>query len=222
MRIRSKALEMQLFEDYDFANIFMNCLLSLQRVFIGVAIALLIGIVVGILRSALPPKIKNNKLIRFLFEAPKFPPPIAWIPFVILLFGIGEKAAYCIVFIGAFSPIFINTFQAAETLPLIWKQSAASMEIRGFNYYYHIVFKGSLPQIFVGLRAGISMGWMSVIAAEMISGQSGLGYSIQMNRLNLQYGLMIVDMCLIGAIGFLLVELIGVLENKIVPWRRGI
>src|SRR5262249_38599643 len=93
-------------------------------------------------------------------------------------------------------------------------------EIRGWRYLYHIAFKGSLPGIFVGLRASVSMGWMSVVAAEMISGQSGLGYSIQLNRLNLQYDLMLVDMILIGFIGFLLFELIVVSEKIFIPCHQ--
>lgn len=64
------------------------------------------------------------------------------------------------------------------------------------------------------------MGWMAVVAAEMISGQSGLGYSIQLNRLNLQYDLMVVDMLLIGLIGFLLFELIILAEKFLMPWHE--
>lgn len=195
-----------------------NCLYSLQRVMTGVAIAALAGITLGLLRSALPAAVKRNPITRFLFEAPKFPPPIAWIPFVILWFGIGEISAYVIVFIGAFAPIFTASFEGAESIPQMWRQTAASLQISQTRFLYEVVFKGSLPQIFTGLRTGIGMGWMSVIAAEMISGQSGLGYSIQLNRLNLQYDLMVVDMVAIGTIGFLLFEMVTGLERLCIPW----
>lgn len=207
-------------EYYDISTIALNCLYSLRRVFIGVTIAASLGILLGVLRSALPLTIKSNRLVRFVIEAPKFPPPIAWIPFVILLFGVGEISAYTIVFIGAFSPIFTASYEGAESIPQVWRQTAASMEVRGWKYLYHVVFKGSVPNIFVGLRSGVSMGWMAVVAAEMISGQSGLGYSIQLNRLNLQYDLMVVDMLLIGLIGFLLFELIILAEKFLMPWHE--
>ncbi len=198
----------------------MNSLDSLHRVATGVIAAAMLGVVCGLLRSALPVSLRANLLLRFIFEAPKFPPPIAWIPFVILAFGVGEKPAYIIVFIGAFAPVFTSAYEGALSIPLMWRQTAASLEITGLKYLYSVVLKGSLPQIFVGLRSGVSMGWMAVIAAEMISGQSGLGYSIQMNRLNLQYDKMILDMVMIGVIGFLLFEIIVYAEKYFIPWHE--
>jgi ABC-type nitrate/sulfonate/bicarbonate transport system permease component len=204
---------------YDFIWIVTNCLYSIQRVVIGVCMALLLGISLGLVRSILPHSIQGNRIINFCFEAPKFPPPIAWIPFVILFFGIGELSAYTIVFIGAFAPIFTNTYDGALSASVIIRNTARSFEIRGFRYLWLILLPAALPQIFTGIRVGVSMGWMSVIAAEMISGQSGLGYSIQLNRLNLKYDLMTLDMVLIGTIGFLLFEGILSLEKKLIPWH---
>jgi len=207
-------------ETVNIAEIAVNCLYSVSRVGAGVGIAVVLGIAMGLGRSLLPEAIKRNKLIKFLFEAPKFPPPIAWIPFVILLFGIGEMSAYVIVFIGAFAPIFTSTFEGAESVPTVIRDCAASMEIRGLRYLTQVVFMSALPQIFTGIRLGVSMGWMSVIAAEMISGQSGLGYSIQLNRLNMQYDLMSLDIVLIGLIGFLLFEVTILLQKRMIPYIR--
>ncbi len=211
---------MTFLEYYDLKDILFNCLLSLHRVAIGVTAALTLGVTFAVLRHNLPKNFKQNKIINFIIEAPKFPPPIAWIPFVILFFGIGEISAYTIVFIGAFSPIFTSAYEGAESIPTAWKNVAASLELSKLKYLFSIAFMGTLPQIFIGLRSGISMGWMAVIAAEMVSGQSGLGYSIQLNRLNLQYDLMVVDMILIGLIGYLLLELIKTLEKKLMPWHE--
>jgi ABC-type nitrate/sulfonate/bicarbonate transport system permease component len=197
-----------------------DCGLSLQRVLIGVALAAIFGTACGLVRGALPPPWKKNRWLRLFIEAPKFPPPIAWIPFVILVFGIGDVSAYAIVFIGAFSPIFINAYEGVESIPVLWRQTAASLGFAGWRYFVLIAFRGALPQIFVGLRAGISMGWMSVIAAEMVSGQSGLGYAIQLDRLNLQYGLMAVHMLFIGLIGFVLFEGVTYAERIFIPWHE--
>jgi ABC-type nitrate/sulfonate/bicarbonate transport system permease component len=76
------------------------------------------------------------------------------------------------------------------------------------------------PQLLTGMRAGLSMGWMSVIAAEMVCGQSGLGYSIQLYRQNLQYDLMTMDMVAIGAIGFFLHESMVRLDKRLMPWHH--
>lgn len=206
--------------NYDLGIILTNCLYSLSRVLIGVLAAVVFGIVLGLFRSSLPTKVKRIKIVKFLFDAPKFPPPIAWIPLVIFLTGIGEMSAYVIVFIGAFSPIFTSTYEGAESVPLVVRNTAKSMEVKSWKYLWFIIFPYSLPQIFTGIRSGISMGWMSVIAAEMISGQSGLGYSISLNDLNLQYDLVVLDIVLIGIIGFFLFEGASYLEKKIIPWNH--
>jgi len=207
-------------DQYDIWMILLNCFFSIKRVVIGVLLAVVLGIAIGLLRSTLPPAVKRNRLVKLLFEAPKFPPPIAWIPFVILFFGIGELSAYVIVFIGAFSPIVTATYEGAEAVPEVLRNVGRSMEIKGLRYLWSIIFKAALPQIFTGIRMGVSMGWMSVIAAEMISGQSGLGYSIQLNRLNMQYELMTLDIVLIGIIGFLLFETTLLLQRKLLPWHQ--
>lgn len=206
-------------DNIEIVSLLVNSLYSVSRVLAGTFLAIVLGVLLGLGRSALPDLLKRSRIIRFLCEAPKFPPPIAWIPFVILFLGIGEISAYAIVFIGAFSPIFTSTFEGAESVPPAIRNCAHSMEITGFNLLSQIIFPSALPQIFTGIRVGVSMGWMSVIAAEMISGQSGLGYSIQLNRLNMQYDLMTVDMICIGIIGFLLYETTVMLQKKIIPWH---
>ena len=207
-------------ETLNITEVAVNCLFSVSRVLAGVVMAVILGVGMGLGRSLLPRGMKRSGFIKFLFEAPKFPPPIAWIPFVILLFGIGEISAYTIVFIGAFSPIFTSTYEGAESVPPVIRNCAASLEIRGLRYLWQVIFRSALPQVFTGVRLGVSMGWMSVIAAEMISGRSGLGYSIQLNRLNMQYDLMSVDIVLIGIIGFLLFEATVFLQRKIIPWHE--
>lgn len=207
-------------ESLDPAAIAVNSLYSISRVGAGVLLAVGLGIGLGLGRSALPRRLKRSRLLKFLFEAPKFPPPIAWIPFVILWFGIGEFSAWAIVFIGAFSPIFTSAYEGAEAVPLAWRNCARSLEVRGARFLWRIILPAALPQIFTGIRVGVSMGWMAVIAAEMISGQSGLGYSIQLNRLNMQYDLMTADMAMIGLVGFLLHEGIVLLQKRMLPWHE--
>lgn len=206
--------------NYDWMMIGYNCVASLRRVMAGVCIAIIVGIAMGLFRSSLPIWIKSNKLVRFLLDAPKFPPPIAWIPFITLAFGIGELSAYVIVFIGAFSPIFTNAYEGSESVPQIIRDIGHSLEVRGIKFLLLIIFPAALPQILTGIRIGISMGWMAIIAGEMISGQSGLGYSIQLNRLNLQYDLMVLDMILIACIGFLLYTGTAYVERKILVWHE--
>ncbi|MBT7610071.1 MAG: ABC transporter permease subunit [Bacteriovoracaceae bacterium] len=198
----------------------INSFYSLTRVSIGLSLAVIFGITLGFLRSSLPLSVQRNFLINFLLDAPKFPPPIAWIPFVILLFGIGEFASYIIVLIGAISPIFTATYDSILRLPIHLSEAADSLELKGIDRFLNFTFPACLPEIFSGFKSGASMGWMSVIAAEMISGQSGLGYSIQLNRLNLQYDAMIIDIFMIGVIGFLIFRVTHMMEKIIIPWKN--
>ena len=197
----------------------IDCLYSLSRVSAGVTVAFIAGVALGILRSQAPHWLKKNWLFNFFLDAPKFPPPIAWVPFVVLFIGIGELSGYVIVFIGAVSPIFTATYQGIEKIPRIIIWTARSLELSKTRYYFQVLFMSSLPQIMTGVRSGLSMGWMSVIAAEMIVGQAGLGYSIQLNRINMQYVSMAFDIALIGFIGFLLNQLMNSIEKYVLAWH---
>lgn len=197
----------------------LNCWASFSRVLLGGSLAVIAGITLGFLRYSLPISLKKNFLLNLFLDAPKFPPPIAWIPFVILLMGIGNVSSLTIVFIGVLPSVFTQTYDALEGIKLEIIQTSKSMQLNKIKTLRFILLPVIAPELMTGIRVGFSMGWMSIIAAEMISGQSGLGYSIQMNRINLQYGSMIYDICAIGIIGYLMTNVLGIMERKIARWR---
>jgi nitrate ABC transporter permease subunit len=194
-----------------------NSLSSLKRVVVGFLAAAGIGVGLGII---LGENVFLRNILEPVIELLKPIPPIAWIPIAILLFGLGDISSYFIVFLGAFFPIFINTTFGVRQLPQKYKNLARTLEIGKYSYFKNILLKFSLPYIFTGLKIGIGMGWMSVIAAELIGAQSGLGYYIQMNRLLLRTDKIIVGMIVIGLFGYLLTKLIVGLENWLIPWRN--
>ncbi len=203
----------------DFSFLLKNILASLQRVLLGGGLAFFVGIFFGVIRYQLPNLLKKNFLFNLILDAPKFPPPIAWIPLVILAFGIGEKASLVIVFIGVFPPVATSTYDSLHAIKSEILRSARSLEFGALKMLYRIYIPAILPQLFTGARVGLGMGWMSIIAAEMISGDSGLGYSIQLNRINLRYDLMIVDMICISLVGFFLHFSLTRLEKKVIRWN---
>jgi ABC-type nitrate/sulfonate/bicarbonate transport system permease component len=202
-----------------FKDILLNCWASFFRVLCGGGLAFFIGILFGLFRFSLPPTLKNNFLFNFILDAPKFPPPIAWIPFVIFAMGIGEKSAWAIVFIGVFPSVSTNTYEALSGIKKEILKVARSLELSFSRLLFQIYLPAILPQIFTGLRVGLNMGWMSIIAAEMISGTSGLGYSIQLNRLNLRFDLMVIDMIFISLVGFLINWSMQKLEKRVIKWK---
>lgn len=191
---------------------------SVLRVVFGVSVAFVLGVALGFARYSLPERLRTNPLLNFLLEAPRYPPPIAWIPFVIMFVGIGELSATIIVLIGAFFPVFTSAYHAMLGVPraLIW--TARSLELSRATLFKDVLFRSALPQILSGLRIGLGMGWMSVIAAEMIGAESGLGYAIQMHRTNMQYQSMALAMALIALVGYLLSLAMTYVEKRALAW----
>lgn len=196
-------------------EIYKHIIASLLRILIGFSIASIVGISLGLI-LAYDQRLKDLKLY---IELLRPIPPIAWIPIAIIIFGLGNTSAYFIVFLGAFFPIFTNAYFGAISIPHIYKNIVSSFGISKFSYFFKILLFFCLPYIFTGLKTGIGMAWMSVIAAELIGAQSGLGYFIQLNRLLLQTDNIIVGMILIGIIGNLLQKLIELAEQKIIIWN---
>ncbi|KKR92057.1 MAG: Binding-protein-dependent transport system inner membrane component [Candidatus Gottesmanbacteria bacterium GW2011_GWA2_47_9] len=205
-----------LIENLSSYTMYAHILFSIQRVAIGFLLAGVVGIMMGIVLGY------SEKLrwMRLYVELLRPIPPIAWIPIAILMFGLGNGAAYFIVFIGAFFPIFTNTYFGVSSLPIIYRNVAMSFELGRMTYLGKIIFLYSLPYIFTGLKIGIGMAWMSVIAAELVSAQSGLGYFIQLNRLLLRIDNVLIGMGLIGFVGYILNKFIEYIEKRIIRWRE--
>ncbi len=193
-----------------------HILASLDRVLVGFFVASILGIFLGLLFG-------YSKVMGLiaepLIEILRPIPPIAWIPIAILLFGLGNNSSYFIVFLGAFFPIFTNTLFGVTQLPKKFKNISRTLELGKVSFFNDVLLKFSMPYIFVGLRIGIGMAWMSVIAAELIGAQSGLGYFIQINRLLLNTDKIVVGMIVIGIVGYLLSKLILFLGHSLMPYK---
>ncbi len=198
-------------------GIILDILTSLKRVLIGFILAVITAIPLAILCGY---SRRLSGFVKPFVELLRPIPPIAWIPIAILLFGLGDQSSYFIVFLGSFFPIFSNTYFGASSLPIIYKNVAKSFEVRKSVFIIRILFYFALPYIFTGLKIGIGMAWMSVIAAELIGAQSGLGYFIQINRLLLRTDNIVLGMILIGVIGYMLTKLLMILEKVYMPWLQ--
>lgn len=196
--------------------IFPHLLSSFAKVSVGFLLAALSAIIIGLLLGWFT---KASQYINPIIELFRPIPPIAWIPISILIFGLGNKSAYFIIFTGAFFPIFTNTYFGAVSLPEIFTNVSRTFEITKFKYLTNVLIPFSLPYIFTGLKSGLGMAWMSVIAAELVSGQAGLGYFIQYNRLLLRTDYIVSGMVYIGIVGFVSIAVINLLEKLIIKWK---
>lgn len=198
-------------------SLIFDIVASLQRVLVGFFFATITGVALGLLAGS------NPKIAPFftpIIEILRPIPPIAWIPLAILWFGLGDKPAYFLVFLGSFFPIFTNTLFGAVAVDKIHKRAAYSLGANKKKFITDILIPSSLPYIFAGLKIGLGVGWIVVITAELVGAQSGLGYMIQLNRLLLETPKIIAGMVTIGVVGYLLNMVMTCLEHKFIPWKE--
>lgn len=190
---------------------------SVRRVFAGFGSAALLGVGLGLLigrwrfaeDACLPPL----ELLRPI-------PAVAWIPLAILMFTSSEVSMIYITFIGAFFPILLNTIHGVETTDPKLIAAARSLGAGEWAIFREVVVPGSMPSIVTGLSIGMGTCWFSLVSAEMISGQFGIGY-YTWEAYNLQkYPPIVVGMIAIGVLGMGSSLLVRGLGEWLMPWRR--
>jgi NitT/TauT family transport system permease protein len=149
--------------------------------------------------------------------------PIAWIPIAILWFGVGNASPIYLIFISSVFPMVVQTVTGVHTIERRYLRAAATFGVSRATLFRQVVIPAALPQIMVGMRIGLGVAWLVVVAAEMIALRSGLGYLIIDSRnAGNRYDLVIAGMIIIGLIGLLLDGLMRMLERlKSVQWRYG-
>jgi ABC-type nitrate/sulfonate/bicarbonate transport system permease component len=145
-------------------------------------------------------------------------PPLAWIPLSILWFGIGDEQNEFIIFLGIFFPILVNTIVGVKNIDPILIRAARSLGAPERQLLVRIVFIGALPQIITGVRIGLGVGWMALVAAELVGASSGLGFIINDARSMLRTDIIIVGMLAIGVVGLLIDTAILALGRRLLPW----
>jgi ABC-type nitrate/sulfonate/bicarbonate transport system permease component len=192
---------------------------SLKRVLIGFALALAcavpLGLVLGLYR---PLEAFCDGLLSILRPIP----PFAWIPLAILWFGIGDGSTQFIVFYAAFWPILLSTIAGVRGIDRILLKAASSIGSRGLSLFVHVIVPGSLPGVLTGIRIGLGIAWMSIVAAELVAAQSGLGFMIMFYRSLFISENVVVGMLVIGVLGYLMDQLLRVIERRVTPWQVGL
>ncbi len=195
-----------------------HMLYSLYRVALGYAIAALLAIPLGLLMGWSPGLLR---MIRPLFELVRPIPPLAWIPIAILWFGIGIKSAAFIIFLGAFFPILLNTISGVLSIHPILIEAARTLHAKEKDIFLKVLLPGAIPSIFVGMRIGIGIGWMTLVAAEFTGVKEGygLGYMIMTARDIQRPDEILAGMLVIGVIGLLIDTGLRATESKTIKWQ---
>jgi nitrate/nitrite transport system permease protein len=192
-------------------------LISLQRVAMGYSLAAIVGIAMGILigtslfmRRGLDPLIQILRTV----------PPLAWLPLSLAMLKNADTAAIFVIFITAVWPILINTAVGVQQIPQDYNNVAQVLQLSKVEYFTKILLPSTVPYIFTGLRIGIGLAWLAIVAAEMLKAEGGIGFFIwdaYNNGGDSGTSQIILAILYVGIVGLILDRLVGFISSILVP-----
>lgn len=194
-------------------HIYISC----RRIFIGFALAAVVAVPLGLLMG------RFQLLKEFVFpvsEVLRPIPAIAWVPMSIMLWPTNEESIVFITFLGSFFPILLNTLHGMANVDEVLVRAARCLGATERATFREVYFPAVLPQVFTGLTVGMGVAWVSLIAAEMISGQFGIGYFTWEAYSLVQYPDIALGMITIGVLGLASSFLIRIAGRAVTPWSR--
>lgn len=186
--------------------------ISLIRFFIGYFVAAVAGISIGLLLGSFPMLFSFiNPLLQLLRPVA----PVAWMPFIVLWFGIGNIPAIVIIFIAGFFPVVLSTASAIQNLDPIYHKVAQNFGLKKGIYVLKIALPAAMSQIITSLRLALGTSWIFLVSGEMVGAQSGLGFLVMDSKNCLRPDALLAVIFVIGVIGLLLDTLIRLIEGEI-------
>lgn len=179
---------------------------------IGASLALLVGSLVALVRPA-------ERLIDPTFQGLRAVPSLAWVPLLLLWFGIDETPKLILIAIGTFFPVYLATFSGLGNVDrkLVEVGRQAGLDRRAL--LWRILIPAALPGIFTGLRAALSLGWMFLVAAELIASTQGLGYLLSDGRETGRVDFVFIAILSLALLGKVTDSLLRALERRVLAWR---
>ncbi|MCL1999836.1 MAG: ABC transporter permease [Planctomycetes bacterium] len=196
-------------------SVFRHAGVSLTRVLAAIGYSILLGIPFGLMLGWSD---TFSGIFKPIFEMLRPIPPIAWIPLITMWFGIGETPKIMIIFLGTITPIVLNTYTGVAMVPRLNIDAGFIFGANNRRMLFDIILPSAFPAIFAGIRTAISSGWVVMLAAEMVSAKSGLGFLVIRGSDSNDLALTGVAMVFIGTIGALLSMIFSYLERRLCPW----
>lgn len=193
-------------------SLFGHIQISLFRFFSGYLIAVVVAIVLGLILGRLP---IIWSVLDPVVQVLRPVSPIAWSPFIVLWFGIGNMPAIVIIFIAAFFPVLLSTVSAVKKVDKTYLRIASNFEMSPFETLRKIVLPASFPMIANGLHMALGSAWIFLVAGEMVGAQSGLGFLIVDARNSLSLDLVMACIVVIGVLGLILDKGIHYFESYV-------
>ena len=179
---------------------------------IGAFLALGVGALVGLSRRA-------EALLDPTFQAIRAIPSLAWVPLLLLWLGIDEAPKITLIAIGAFFPVYLNFTAGIQNVDRKLVEVGHIYGLTGWRLVHRIFIPAALPNLFTGLRSGLSLAWMFLVAAELIAASKGLGYLLNDGRETGRADLVIVAIIVLALLGKLSDSLLRGLEHRLLRWR---
>jgi len=190
---------------------------SLSRVAIGLGLAMIIGIPVGILVGYF---LRLDLITNTVFQFVRMTSPLAWMPIAIIIFGVGNKPVYFLITMAAVWPIIISTAHGVRNVNDIWIKVVRMLGGGDWAVLRRAVIPSVIPDVLTGLRISLGISWIILVPAEMLGVPSGLGYYILDTRDRFNYGEMTAVILVIGFLGFISDTLLRFAQDKF-SWRQG-
>jgi nitrate/nitrite transport system permease protein len=193
-------------------GLFWHLSASLQRVAFGYALAALAGVALGTLVGQSTWAMRGLDPI---FQVLRTVPPLAWLPLSLAAFRDGQPSAIFVIFITAIWPVIINTAVGIRNIPQDYRNVAAVLRLNGFEFFCRIMVPAAAPYIFTGLRIGIGLSWLAIVAAEMLIGGVGIGFFIWDAWNSSHISEIILALIYVGVIGFVLDRIVSAVASVI-------
>lgn len=199
------------------AEYYQHIVVSIWRVTQAFFLATVLGVPLGLLLGWSP----AFKQYAFpLFEVLRPIPILAWVPLAIVMFVSTESSVIYLTFLASFFATALNTMLGVESIDPSYVRAARCLGAGKWQVFRHVIVPGALPFIFTGLQISVGVAWFSLVAAEMVSGQHGLGYVINTSYTMVQYPTIVIGMLTLGAVGYTTSALVRWSGARLMRWRE--
>ena len=205
-------------EGYSNGRLHQHVFHSLKLVAMGFAVAVSVGVPLGLLMGYSK---RAEALINPAFLLLRPIPPLAWIPLAIVWLGLDDGSKILVIFVAALVPSVINSYTGVRNIETPMLEAAHMLGIKGWRMVAEVLVPGSLPMIFTGLRLSLQASWTTLVAAELIGALYGLGSILNQASQDIYPAMILVAMLFVGVCGATTTWLLGQLEARAMPWRKG-
>lgn len=199
----------------DGGTLYVHAAYTAGRVAAGTALAVAVAVPLGLVIGT------RRRFERYVFPSLEFLrpiPPIAWVPLVLVVFPTVRSGVLFVVFLGAFFPTLVNTVRGVESIDAEYRRAAESLGANDRQALRHVVLPAALPSILTGVTIGVGLGWITVVAAEMITGEYGLGHVVFQAYRLVDVESVVVGMIAVGFLGAVSTAAVSRVATRANPW----